>query len=370
MAKLTRQTLKIFGGAGATTYFAEFGSQALGSPVKTKDLASIQTLSAWADGFQDALTASKAPYLEDMNAVLYVHSYELAYLFENGIPEWDAATTYFQGSVVRKTNTFEQYGSVGNNNLGNALPNQTSDANWQFLNPTPPAVPAVGNGLKSNVVMAPNGGAPNTKVDVTADSLSVQGSALLAVSVTADITVSGVNGLDTGAPANNTWYAVFVITNALGTLVASLLSLSGTAPTLPGGYTNFRRVGWVRRNGSGNFVRFRMQGDWVYWVDAAIFTQATPTGTIDFKSFGVSPTSKLAAFMTTDTGGGGGSAYGKVTGTSQPITVIHSFNTIAGNNPSITNHLQFPLNNSQQVDLSIAGSIAYAIQTLGYYDPV
>lgn len=370
MAKLTRKTLKVFGSAGANTYFAEFGSQTLGAPVKTKDIDSIQTLSAWINGFQDEVDADKAPYMEDVNSMMYVHSYMVAYLFENGIPEWSATTTYYQGSVVRKTTTFEQYGSIGNNNLGNALPNQTDDANWKFLNPTPPAVPAVGNGLKSNVVMAPNNGAPNTKVDVTADSLSVQGTALLNVNVTADITVSGANGLDTGAPANSTWYAVFVITNSTGSLIAALLSLSGTAPTMPGGYTLFRRVGWVRRNGSGNFVRFRMQGDWVYWVDAAVFSQSTPTGTIDFKSFGVSPTSRIAAFMTADIGGSGGSAYGKVTGTSQPATVIHSFNTIAGNNPSITNHLQFPLNASQQIDLSIAGSIAYTIQTLGYYDPV
>lgn len=370
MAKITRRTLKIFGSAGATTYFAEFGSQTLGAPVKTKDIDSIQTLSAWVDGFQEEIDADKAPYLEDVNALMYVHSYMVGNILQDGITPWDAGTTYYNGSMVRKDATFELYGSLVDNNLGNALPNQTDNANWKFLNPTPPAVPAVGNGLKSNVVMAPNNGAPNTKVDTTADSLSVQGTALLAVSVTADITASGANGLDTGAPSNNNWYAVFVITNALGTLVASLLSLSGTAPTMPGGYTLFRRIGWVRRNGSGNFVRFRMQGDWVYWVDAALFTQSTPSGTIDFKNFGVSPTSRLAAFLTSDFGGSGGSASAKVTGTSQPATVIHSFNTIAGNNPSITNHLQFPLNASQQIDLSFGGSIGYTIETLGYYDPV
>lgn len=370
MAKIARKTLKIFGGSGANTYFAQFGSQAIGNPVKTKDLDSIQQLTAWVNGFQDALTGSKAPYLEDANALFYVHSYELAYLFENGIPEWDAGTNYFTGSVVRKIGTFEQYGSLVDNNLGQVLPNQVDNANWKFLNPTPSPIPAVGNSLKANLQVLPNNGAPNTKVDVTADVLSVLGVAVASVNVTADITVSGANGLDTGAAANSTWYAVFVITNALGTLIAALFSISATAPTLPGGYTTFRRVGWVRRNSSGNFVRFRMQGDWWYWVDAAIFTQSTPTGTIDFKSFGVSPTSKIAAFLTADIGGTGGSAYAKVTGTSQPITVIHSFNTIAGNNPTITNHLQFPLNNSQQLDLSIAGSIGYTIKTLGYYDPV
>ena len=370
MARLTRQTLKLFGGSGAVTYFAQFGSQAIGSPVKTKDIASIQTLSAWVDGFQEALTMSKAPYLEDTNGLLYVHSYETVYILQEGIAEWDAGTTYFQNSIVKRSGTTELYGSLIDNNLGNPPPVSTSNANWKFLNPTPPAVPLVGNGLKAALVMAPNGGAPNTKVDVNADTLSVQGMAVAAVAVTADITASGANGLDTGAPANNTWYAVHIITNVSGSLVAALLSLSAGAPTLPGGYTNFRRVGWVRRNGAGNFVRFQMQGDWVYWTDAAPFTQSNPGAATNMQGFGVAPTSKIAALMVTDNGGSGGTAYAKPTGSNLPATPIHSFNTIAGNNPSITNHLQFPVNPTQQLDFSAAGSISFVVQTLGYYDPV
>lgn len=101
-----------------------------------------------------------------------------------------------------------------------------------------------------------------------------------------DITVSGVNGLDTGSEAANTWYAVHVIAGDGQTTVtdptannsqfpcqrravkqAGLLSLSGTAPTLPPGYSRFRRVGWVRNNGSSNFFQFTnaVNDDWFWW---------------------------------------------------------------------------------------------------------
>ena len=66
------------------------------------------------------------------------------------------------------------------------------------------------------------------------------------VAVTANPASSGANGLDTGTFATNTWYAVWIITN--GSTVASLLSTSATAPTMPSGYTYKARVGWVRSN--------------------------------------------------------------------------------------------------------------------------
>src|SRR3990167_8919241 len=90
------------------------------------------------------------------------------------------------------------------------------------------------------------------------------------VTYTADLAVAGVNGLDTGAEAGSTWYYVYIIVgeiapevndtaNALqppmrrtGASVASLLSASATAPTLPPGFNRFRRVGAVRNNQTDN----------------------------------------------------------------------------------------------------------------------
>ena len=72
--------------------------------------------------------------------------------------------------------------------------------------------------------------------------------------LTIDITTNGINGLDTGSDTANTWYALFVIADTSGSnAVASLASLSKTAPTLPGTHDVFRRVGWARLDGSLDF---------------------------------------------------------------------------------------------------------------------
>lgn len=136
MARLSRIFLKVFGTDGPTDDFAKFGSRAAGLPVKTKDPVLIQSLDAWKNGHRAALlTGSRAPFLEDMNAADYVHSYVLGYLLQDGIPEWNTETIYFIGGIVKKPGTFELYGSLVDNNTGNALPDQTVNANWRFIGP-------------------------------------------------------------------------------------------------------------------------------------------------------------------------------------------------------------------------------------------
>lgn len=70
---------------------------------------------------------------------------------------------------------------------------------------------------------------------------------------------SGVNGLDTGSPANNSWYNVFIISD--GQTTAGLLSLSEFSPTLPSGYTYFQKAGMVRTGGAATLLRTRQIGN-------------------------------------------------------------------------------------------------------------
>lgn len=78
------------------------------------------------------------------------------------------------------------------------------------------------------------------------------------VDLTLDITVSGLNGLDTGTEAASTWYYLWVIYN--GTTVAGLLSISPTAPTLPSGYTYQGIIGAVYNDSVSNFDLFEQVG--------------------------------------------------------------------------------------------------------------
>lgn len=77
---------------------------------------------------------------------------------------------------------------------------------------------------------------------------------------------SGNNGLDTGARAASTWYHVFVISDSTGATVDVLFSLSATAPTMPSGYTLFRRVGSFYTTASALFSDWWKQfGDTFLW---------------------------------------------------------------------------------------------------------
>lgn len=72
-----------------------------------------------------------------------------------------------------------------------------------------------------------------------------------------DITASGVNGLDAGSEAANTWYYLYLIKHNTNGTVAGLFSTNPTAPTMPSGYTHRRLIGAVRNNNSSNFLQGR-----------------------------------------------------------------------------------------------------------------
>lgn len=80
---------------------------------------------------------------------------------------------------------------------------------------------------------------------------------------------SGSGGLDTGSIANLTWYHVWLIRRPDTGVEDVLVSLSATSPTMPANYTQKRRIGSMRTNGSGQWTAFRQVQDWFEW-DAAV----------------------------------------------------------------------------------------------------
>lgn len=134
MARLSRITQKIFGSNAGANGITKYGSPAGGTPEFTTDIAEMQELAAWLSGWSAAaLAGSEIPTFQDFNAIHNVTTTQLAYLFQEGIAEYDSATEYHQYSIVRKTGTYELYGSLINDNTGNSLPSQTDDSNWKYL---------------------------------------------------------------------------------------------------------------------------------------------------------------------------------------------------------------------------------------------
>ena len=129
MAKITRATQQIFGDSAPGTQITAFGTAKTNSPVYTKDPALLQTASSLL-GWADAIEADMAPFEEDTNGLCYLITRQLAYLYQQGIPEWDSGTTYYTNSLctVLEDGLWTIKRSTSDNNTGN---DPTSDTvNW------------------------------------------------------------------------------------------------------------------------------------------------------------------------------------------------------------------------------------------------
>jgi hypothetical protein len=117
MARLTRVLQKIFGSTAGAAEIGVFGSLAAGSAATTTDPLVVQSLANYLEGWYGAVIGGNSPTIEDMNALHYLYAYQLAYLFENGVPEWDATTTYYTGDIVNEGGSLLK--SLSNTNLNN-----------------------------------------------------------------------------------------------------------------------------------------------------------------------------------------------------------------------------------------------------------
>jgi hypothetical protein len=103
---------------------------------------------------------------------------------------------------------------------------------------------------------------------------------------------SGNGSLDTGTIATTTWYHAFVIKNQTTGAVDVLVSLSATNPTMPSGFSLFRRIGSLRCDSSGNWRGFVQVGDDFLWT----------TPNIDFSAAAGNSASRQAITLTVPPG--------------------------------------------------------------------
>jgi hypothetical protein len=145
MPKLTRKTQKIFGGnTSAEGNIAVFGSLADTTPRYSNDPDEIQS-ERYSAGWLGATVRNNVAPLQDMNALQYLFSYQLVYLFQSGVPEWKDDQDYYNGSFCRSGGTL--YVSTQDNNTGKPVTNTNY---WRpyspmSVGPTRPASPPTGH---------------------------------------------------------------------------------------------------------------------------------------------------------------------------------------------------------------------------------
>lgn len=134
MARLPRVFQKLFGSGASTNQMAsEFGSLANATPSRTDGagvLATpslIQSLTQWVDGWFAESLLDNALALEDLNSFSFLTFYQICYLMQAGIAEYDPDTTYYQGSLVQ-----DGMGRIIVSNINDNTGNDpvTTSGNW------------------------------------------------------------------------------------------------------------------------------------------------------------------------------------------------------------------------------------------------
>lgn len=99
MAKLPRKTQKIFCSKPTLEkQTSVFGTMKTSDKQYSTDVGTLQSNAAYEQGWKSATIASYKPFMEDFNTLNYINTSQLAYLFQQGIPEWDEATAYYKNS--------------------------------------------------------------------------------------------------------------------------------------------------------------------------------------------------------------------------------------------------------------------------------
>ncbi len=144
---IPRITQKIFAQNAAEDDLLQFGSVLSGNATPSTSIAETQT-EAYQTGWRSAVISDRNyPTLGEMNAVQQVPTQQLAYLFQKGVPEWDASTTYFANVSYCQVNGVI-YKSLTDNNIGNN-PTTDSGTNWIIAD--------LSNKITNCILAAPNG---------------------------------------------------------------------------------------------------------------------------------------------------------------------------------------------------------------------
>lgn len=188
---------------------------------------------------------------------------------------------------------------------------------------------------------------------------------------------TGSGCLDSGTSlAAGQWYHLFVIQNPTSGVVDQLCSESATAPTLPSGYTEKRRIGSFKTDASSHILAFSQNGDEFLWNTApslradingvSLSTTATSYPLASVPA-GIVSTAIVNAALSSSSG-----AVGVlITSTAEPTQ------TLAGNLTLYTNaagaayqgRLYVRADTGENIRAVATGAVTFYAVTVGWVDP-
>lgn len=195
--------------------------------------------------------------------------------------------------------------------------------------------------------------------------------------VSINTAANGAGGLDTGAMANSTFYAVYAIGDSYGNEPGSaVISANLVSPLMPAGYDMYFRIGFIKSSGAAAILPFRQDGcglDRWMWYDAAIATSVTAGASATYAPVDASAglpasTATMVNWLCTFTPTAAGNALVLVPGTS---TAVAGYASASGSVAAVANivNLFCPTDSpsTDAIDYKVTGS-AVAISVAAYLD--
>ncbi len=193
--------------------------------------------------------------------------------------------------------------------------------------------------------------------------------------VTINTAAHGVAGLDIGAMANDTFYAVYAIGDSYGNNPGSAcISANLVSPLLPAGYDMSFRIGFIKSNGSAQILPFRQDGcglDRWMWYDAPIATSVTAGASATYAPVDASAglpaaTPTMVNWYVSFAPTGTNDKLVLVPGTS---TSTLGYATLSGTGAAVAGNLICPTDSplTDAIDYKVTGS-AVAIDVAAYLD--
>lgn len=153
MTALSRQEAKIFAINALASQVTAFRTTESDTPSTTKIPNAIQNEKYLQGWLNPDNTGNVLPFAEDMNGVFLTLSYNTAYLYEKGIPEYSASQTYYENSFCQYEGKLYRCKVDGTINY---VPTNTSK--WDEVPTTSYSITNIGTGAKvyNESVTGPN----------------------------------------------------------------------------------------------------------------------------------------------------------------------------------------------------------------------
>lgn len=197
---------------------------------------------------------------------------------------------------------------------------------------------------------------------------SLRTSLITCSSTTLNFGTNGLNGLDTGAIASNTWYYIYAILNPTTLATGYLASTSASSPTLPSGFTKFRLLTAVTTL-AGSAVLDNVA--WFNWgnkhtvhydntnTDKTLVASGTATSFTTVSASATAPVGATQLYIGITDGTSGGDRNIWLRRTGSGVTTGRRVFQFYDDNASFTNSYYVPteigLNSSRQFDYRVAG---------------